>query len=285
MTFARLGKRGLVRALRVVNRRLSRWGWGLSPRLPDAAPDGVREALHDPGVMLLFGMSVARQLTIVTVGAGYVDGTDDADPAIEFLRHFPDRVARAVLVEPIPQRLAATRNLLGSDPRFEFVDSAIGTTGGPMTLWQITPEADEGLRGIGAAVDASGASAAHGWTSADREHVVGLVAQSLGVSRETAMGCVQRVVVPAESLSDVTGRLALHHVDYLQVDTEGFDDDVILSLDLSDVAPSVIRCEFVHLATDRRSHLVQHLAAAGYGPPTQMGALDALFVRVNGPEF
>lgn len=276
-------KRMLIRAFRAANRLLTRYGWELAPRLPASQPHEFRVALHDPGVMLLVGMASIRPVTIVTVGAGFVEGfvegTGVTDPAIEFLRHLPERVARAVLIEPIPRRLAATQDLLGSAPNLSFVGCAIGASAGSMTLWQITSEANRALRGIGMRADGSGASAGHGWTSADRDHVVGLLTQALGVTPEVAERYVQRIDVPSQTLTSVALREGLDRIDYLQVDTEGFDDEVIMSLDLAVLAPSVIRCEYVHLGAHRLERLAAHLAGEGYGPPTKMGDLDAIFVR------
>jgi FkbM family methyltransferase len=272
-------KRLLVETMRAANRLLAQLGWELTPRLPGSQAAGAREAVNDPGVMLIVGMSAVRPVTLVCVGAGYVGETGDSDPALEFLRQMRNRVHRAVLIEPVERRLSATRALLGNDPRYSYVACAVSSVAGTAVLWQIDDEADAMLRNRGLRIDSTGASAGHGWTSADRSHVIGLLAQALHLAPQQVAPHVRSIAVTSRTLTDITTSEGLDSIEYLQVDTEGFDDDVIMSLDLAAFAPAVIRCEFIHLPTQRRERLVRHLVDNGYSAPVRAGDLDAMFLR------
>jgi len=265
----------------MTNRVLARGGLELALRLPGTSSEGAHGALDDPGVALLLGMSARRPLTIVCVGAGHVPDGGDGDPALEFIRAFPARIARALLVEPIPFRLAATRRYLGDDARLTYVETAIGADATPLTLWQIDEWADGMLLSQHPSDRVAFRSIGHGWTSTDREHVVALLAQALGIGLGEARSHVQPVTVPTDSLASVLASAGIADVDYLQVDTEGWDDEVIASLDLDVCAPAVIRWEFVHLDTARKERLARHLSVAGYQGFTRIGSLDALCVRTT----
>lgn len=267
----------LLRGFRVTNRIVARWGLQLVEHLP---VPGVRAAVSvlDAGVGLLLGLSSRGPVTIVSVGAGHTPSLGDPDPVADFLTSFPERVARAILVEPVPVRLEQLRRLVGDDPRFSFVGVAVAEDSGTLRLWRIDAWADRALLDKGFGTE-GGPSGGHGWTSGDREHVIGLLAQRLGIDAASAADHVVPIDVPSLRLRDLLYDHGIDHVDYLQVDVEGSDDEVILSLDLDRVQPNVIRCEFVHVPAQRRTRLASELAAHGYAPAIRASGMDAVFVR------
>jgi hypothetical protein len=71
-------------------------------------------------------------------------------------------------------------------------------------------------------------------------------------------------------------------LDYLQIDTEGFDDEIIKMIDFSQVKPKLIKFESVHLSLEKKLSTVDLLKSQGYkiiDEGTDMIALVERFFR------
>lgn len=66
------------------------------------------------------------------------------------------------------------------------------------------------------------------------------------------------------ALNDLLGEADADHIDLLQIDVEGYDDELVLNLDLERFAPSIVRFEHAHLTEDRHDACVERLVANGY---------------------
>ncbi len=65
-------------------------------------------------------------------------------------------------------------------------------------------------------------------------------------------------------LSSAINKLGFEKVDFLQVDAEGFDDKIILSLDLKTYRPIAISYEYVHINGIAYKKLVDYLIKNKY---------------------
>ena len=70
--------------------------------------------------------------------------------------------------------------------------------------------------------------------------------------------------VACKPLSKLISEHGLQELDYLQIDTEGFDDEIIKMIDFRQVKPKLIKFESVHLSTEKKLFTVNLLKSQGY---------------------
>lgn len=70
--------------------------------------------------------------------------------------------------------------------------------------------------------------------------------------------------VACTSLTQLVKDHDLFGLDYLQIDTEGFDDEIIKMIDFSIVKPKLIKFESVHLSKSQKHSTIGLLNAQGY---------------------
>lgn len=66
------------------------------------------------------------------------------------------------------------------------------------------------------------------------------------------------------SLMELIEKFKLEDINYLQIDTEGFDAEVIKMIDFSVVAPQIIKYEIKHLSNEQRNEVEQILISHNY---------------------
>lgn len=66
------------------------------------------------------------------------------------------------------------------------------------------------------------------------------------------------------SLMRLIEKFKLEDIDYLQIDTEGFDAEVIKMIDFNVVAPKIIKYEIKHLSNKQRGEVEQILVSQNY---------------------
>lgn len=80
---------------------------------------------------------------------------------------------------------------------------------------------------------------------------------------------VEKISVPCFRLNTLIKELNISNIEYLIVDTEGHDYDILMDLDLSIVKPKKIQFENSHmdgvfLTGDKYTHLLNHFKEHGY---------------------
>lgn len=154
-----------------------------------------------------------------------------------------------VLVEPVPYCFERLGKNFGDASRFSLEQAAIGAARGKKTLYYVAPEAARSLPGLPAFFDQLG--------SFDRGHILRHLDGRLEpfiVARE----------VEVFTLSEVLERNAITDLHLLHVDVEGFDYEVLKSLDFSRHAPLMIFIEHKHLSESDRAEMAALLRAKGY---------------------
>lgn len=153
---------------------------------------------------------------------------------------------RGILIEPQPgvfDRLVA--NYAEHRERLIFENLAV-SAGGALTLY--LPPAD---------LDAAdGGDHARSVVSADPA----VIARQLGIGTER----LRRIDVPATTLDALLARHGIDDLDVLQIDAEGFDWEVLRTLDLRAVPPRIVQVETGHLPRDHLAAMVETLTASGY---------------------
>ena len=75
---------------------------------------------------------------------------------------------------------------------------------------------------------------------------------------------LRRVDVPAMTLDALLAKHQIAKLDLLQIDAEGYDWDVLQTLDLKKVSPTLIQLETGHLSPSTISRVAAHLNSMGY---------------------
>jgi FkbM family methyltransferase len=180
-----------------------------------------------------------EQKTFLEVGAN--DGLS-GDPLREYiLKH----KWKGVLVEPQPDVFARLKaNYAGVHEGIAFENVAVSSDSKPLTMYRLPPSSANST--IGTATVAS----------ADQK----IAARQLGMSADK----LEKIEVPTARLDDIVARHGLHALDILQLDTEGFDWDVLQTLDLKKTRPWLIRFEHGHLSPKTIAAMTEHLNAHDY---------------------
>jgi FkbM family methyltransferase len=159
----------------------------------------------------------------------------------------------AVMLEPLPDMFAKLQQNWAHKPKFQLVKAALAPYDGFTDIRRIPPET----------VRASdpwewGVSAIDGIPSSFG---------GPGVTAETAEFLTTRSRldrVETISFETLKRRFAFKRIDYLQIDTEGFDLVVMKEIDLVRFRPFLIQCEIYNLSTFDRAELFGLLQRHGY---------------------
>lgn len=201
----------------------------------DAAP------IFDLAIQYLM-LRRGESLTFIQVGAN--DGTF-GDPISKYvLQH----KWTGVFVEPQPDVFEALKaKYAGLDYQLFFENVAISNSAREISLYRarnMFQNAD-----LGKHFASSVAS-----TNQD------IVSKQLSLSRKD----LEEIVVPAVRLDDLVEKYKLENFEILQVDTEGYDWQVLQTLDLSKVRPVIIQFEHGHLSPNDIGRIISHLNSHDY---------------------
>lgn len=190
---------------------------------------------------------------------GSNDGVHD-DPLHDLIRR--QRGWRGIFVEPVASMFSELRRNYGDDPRFVFLNVAVGRTRSTQKFYYVS----ETARGL--------VSSLPDWHSRigsfSRAHITTL----LGPGVEPF---IVEAEVPTVPLADILLENAVESVDLLHIDAEGFDYDVVAQLDFARYRPRVILIEHAHLSPLRDHRTRELFRAQGYSCTRLTG--DYLAIR------
>jgi FkbM family methyltransferase len=178
--------------------------------------------------------------TVVQIGAN--DGVND-DPVSGIIRRHH---LRALLVEPIVPMYEKLVEYYAGFPHVTCENCAIARRDGPMTLYAVR-------------ADPSLPAWVTGLISFDRN----LVLRHRGAV-PTIAEFIEPIQVPGITLQTLLRKHDLQRVDWLQVDTEGFDFEILKMLFETPFRPIVISFESCHLNWDDKLACAAALAREGY---------------------
>ena len=180
-----------------------------------------------------------ENLKFIEVGAN--DGSF-ADPLRAYIVKYP---WTGVLVEPQPDVFNRLRaNYAGTESRLSFENVAISRNSQPIPLFRLSANAAK-----------NGQHAASVASSDPR-----ITAMQLGVKSDQ----LEKIMVPTTTLDDLVAKYGLNDLDILQLDTEGFDWEVLQTLDLRKIRPRLISFEHGHLSPKVIGRMTQHLNEHDY---------------------
>jgi FkbM family methyltransferase len=181
-----------------------------------------------------------ERVNLVQVGAN--DGRTE-DPLNAVLR---SKHCRGLLLEPHPQYFRQLQETYRDQPQLTLVNAAIAATDGRATLYSIRD-------------DAPGPDWVHGLSSFSREHLL----KHDGFVPEIAK-YVDEIEVEALTFDTLFQRHPIEPVDVLQIDTEGFDAEVLRLFNVARRRPAIINFEHRHLSEADWNTSVESLIALGY---------------------
>lgn len=226
----------------------------------------------------LYGLLSAKDsLNVIQIGAN--DGKWN-DPIHAFLMR-EARATNVLLVEPQPEIAVILAKTYMNHPSVEVFEGAVSLEPGEVVLHRIRPELWE-VTVMPYLKGAPAYRAPSGFASVERNHVE----QHAQKLRWRSNGepvrldeALEELHVPARTLAELSA--IYEHVfplDVLQVDVEGFDDQLVLSSLDSAIFPKIINFEVRHLTRSRSSAIASRLELEGYRLVVTGG--DLLAVRM-----
>lgn len=228
----------LHRGLRSVRRRL--------PREPP--PDPIGRAIFE------FARG-RRSAFFIQIGAN--DGIQRDQLRTEVMA----RQWSGILVEPVPYVFERLRRNCIAQPRLTLDNVAISDHVGFQELYYLPQSDDEGLPQWYDAL----ASFNRDVVLKHREYIPDIEARIASMN------------VPCVTFSGLCERHNVDHVDLIQIDTEGYDFEIIKLIDFDRYRPAVLMFEHHHLDPRARSACAEYLRARGFEGLSH--SLDTLCIR------
>lgn len=182
---------------------------------------------------------VNSNFSFIQVGAN--DGI-----SFDFLYGFvTKRKSSGIVIEPIKEYYIELQENYIDYSKIVKINKAIHPTEKQITLYKISPNSlnkyPEWVKGI---------------ASFDNEHHKRLKIASEDITEE---------IVAADNLMDIVfENYNRKSVDYFQVDTEGFDYEVLKMIDFNIIKPTIIKYEFANLKIEDQKSAVLLLQSEGY---------------------
>lgn len=178
------------------------------------------------------------QISFIQVGANDGISFDNIYP------FFKSHNCTGLLVEPLPYFFARLKLNYADSPSITPLNIALHPTADTFDIYSVNPKElykyPHWVSGI---------------ASFNKEH---LIQNSVNESDLVADA------VACKSLSKLIGEYGLQELDYLQIDTEGFDYEIIKMIDFRQVKPKLIKFESVHLSAEKKLATVKLLKSHGY---------------------
>jgi FkbM family methyltransferase len=179
-------------------------------------------------------------LSFVQIGAN--DGKSH-DPLRRYVEEFG---WSGVLVEPIPALFAELKENYRGQPQLRFENAAIAREDGEATIYAVRR-------------NSSFPDWANELASFNKQVLLSHAPLVPGLESH-----VEAVTVPAMRITTLLKKHGIAGIDILQIDTEGFDYEILKMFDFSAVRPKIIQFEHKHLTRDERPQCLKLLVSQGY---------------------
>jgi len=196
-------------------------------------------ALTISDVLLRIVLSDGRHSDFTFVQIGANDGIMD-DPIRKFVLKYG---LRGVFVEPQPDVFARLQRNYAGVPNLAFENAAIAAQDGQREMYRFRKTSDLPFW-------------ADGLASFSKETLIR--------NFQNVEGEVETIHVPTLSFRSLLGKHGLEHLDLLQIDTEGFDYEIIKMIDFSATKPTIIHFEHGFLSGPQQYECFRYLNNQGY---------------------
>jgi len=207
------------------------FGYELKPRLSHQAPsiDILDLAIRD---------LMSREPDIFFLQIGAHDGLS-YDPIHDYVKRFH---WKGLLVEPQPAIYRKLRQNYADEKQLLFENSAIAPRNGTLDLH---------------CFENAGAEDHASMLASTRKHY-------LTLNGDGHRGALKTITVPALSLASLLARHHVERVNLLQIDTEGFDFEIIKMIDFQRIKPEIIHYENNFLNRRQKSECARILGGQNY---------------------
>ena len=188
--------------------------------------------------------ALAPEPVFVKVGAN--DGIT-GDPCSDIL--LANNKWKGLFIEPVPYCIDRLKANFHDSTRFSIEQVAIGSTAGTKTFYYVDQAASDILPNLPVWFDQLG--------SFDKNHILKHLD---GILAPFLLECS----IEVSTLSDVLSRNGIRDFHLLQIDTEGYDYEVLKTLDFANHAPVMIFVEHRHLPSTQRKEMLRLLRKHGY---------------------
>ena len=237
------------------NRVLKRAGLEVR-RKPGVLIRSERELVMTTEFAVAHYLARRPSLTLKILQIGAFDGMTN-DPIRSVIRDFS---CQSVLVEPHPTHFGALKDLYDGDPSVTLLNVAIADHVGTQTLFTLKP--DPGMPTWAPQV-----------SSFRREHVE---RQVRIMPHSVAPPVIEAIEVETWTIEKVLHESELDGVDLLQVDTEGFDLEILKMFDIPRRLPAIVNYEHKHLSRRDMNAAADLLDGCGYRLAMSYGAGDTV---------
>ena len=154
---------------------------------------------------------------------------------------------RGILIEPLPDIFAQLQKNYKGQDQLIFELAALSNTDGSAILYRVRPDAPVG-------------DWAHGIASFKRQHVVNHLKHDVSDFDRYII----EEKVPTITVKSLLEKNKLSDIFLLQIDTEGFDFEIIKMFLNSGVIPKIINFEHAHIKSSERTECAALLSKIGY---------------------
>lgn len=199
--------------------------------------------------------------SIVFIQIGGCDG-ESFDPIYSYLKRYRNRVS-GVIVEPVNEYCNELRSLYADQPGIKVYEGAIHNSKESMTFYRPDLDLLENMQGF-----------EKGIASFNKNHITKYGIKENEIIEEKVK-CI--------TLSELIEQYSLTDVDILQIDTEGYDAQIILNIDFSSFKPAIIH--FEHglgddiMTPEELAEIIKLLSSNGYD--IQIDVFDATAYKRN----
>jgi len=217
-----------------------------------------RRVLSQANLTIEVGFSLlAAHLMLVTprpyfIGIGANDGVTH-DPLYPFVRNFG---WRGIMVEPIPEAFAALQRNYAGYGDVTLIQAAVGASDGTGTIYTVEASDPESMM-----------MTLHSSFSRD------MLLRGKRWHPRLEARIVEREV-PVLSLTTLVTKARGQAIDVLKIDAEGYDLEILKSVDLLNLSPRLILAEHANLSRGQKIQMADILLDCGYR--IAMTSLDML---------
>jgi FkbM family methyltransferase len=212
---------------------------------------GVMRLVHairddKPFITRRIRRSLAGRPNALFVQVGSNDGLH-GDP-IRPIIYNDDRFS-GIFIEPLKPAFERLKANYNNDPRFAFVNAAVGEDAPYKEFFYVSEDAKHAVKDLPEWWDQLG--------SFDKDHILKHLGGALAPFVVTDR-------IACRKLDDIIRSHGVAKLDLVHIDTEGYDYHVLCALDLSHYRPTVILYETKHLSAEARSAAEAMLKSTGY---------------------
>jgi len=160
-----------------------------------------------------------------------------------------NRCCKGLLIEPVPYNYNQLKANFSDSKRFILEQVAIDSTPGEATFYSVDP--------ITNTIFPSRISFLEKIGSLNRKHIVKFVNGELEPY-------IVETKVKVCTLSCILKKNRIRDIHFLQIDTEGYDFEVLKTLDFANYSPVMIIIEHVHLSNTHKTEMVNLLKKYNY---------------------